>query len=290
MDNHKQMELKNIILLSSVILGAASQQPPADGPSDSDIEALQTAVNGGRQPVVAFDGRSFYIPAIPTTCQNGPYRLLKQDSGIYYWDPTSNSWLITSTCNGLRCKELECVPARVRAQTRYVFAIRLYPHIEILGFKTIRYDDHLECRCKQCHDLDYNNCTCKDSCPNHVSEVKVRDTYCQWREAVPKYSEAPKEIAIPASPYAKGYCFCCEVPLSCPRGKVFSRNDCVCKCPYVLSCSPKHYWNEQYCKCKCKIVYKCPFTQFWDETTCSCKDLEIQTIGIATTGPVPEAE
>ena len=93
----------------------------------------------------------------------------------------------------------------------------------------------------------------------------MRDTYCQWNESVPRY------VVVPSHFYAKGVCFCCEVPLSCPRGKVFSRIDCECKCPFVLSCSPNHYWSEVDCRCKCKKVYKCSFLQRWNEATCQCE-------------------
>ena len=266
------MDFRTVILISSLFLGVLSISE-GPGPSDADIEALRNAIDGGRTPAVAFDGRSFVRPAIPATCQDGPYKLLKQDSGIYYWEPKSNAWLITSTCNGLRCKELECVAASVSVQTMYVFAVRMYPHFQILGFRTIKYEDHLECRCKQCQDFKFNECNCKDSCPNHVSEVKVRDTYCQWNESLPRYVVAPRSTLelIPVFPYAKGQCFCCEVPLSCPRGKVFSRINCECKCPFVLSCSPNHYWSEVDCRCKCKSVYKCSFLQRWNEATCQCE-------------------
>ena len=190
------------------------------------------------------------IPVQP--CKSGPKKILRKDfiggSQFVYYSFRDRELLHYRSCNGLRCPELRCVSRYNRINFQYVLKIKVmnwFPYYQIVGIVPYKWVNHVRCDCESCQDIkEFDKCRCEDNCPNVDAKAeKIRDSFCQWRERVP----------FPISPvfqYAAGSCYCCRVPLSCPRGQYFHRGECRCKCRFVLSCRPGYYFSHRTCSCQ----------------------------------------
>ena len=199
------------------------------------------------------DGAFVKIPIL--NCKNGPRKILKKDviggSQYIYYSFKAQGLLHHSSCTGLKCSELRCLSRYNRTHVETVIKIKVLsvpPYFQIVGFVPYKWVDHLRCDCQSCQDIkEYDNCQCEDRCPNVDAKAeKIRGSFCKWRELRPNILPAGFQ-------YTPGRCECCRVPLSCPKGRFFSRESCSCKCvPYRYP--PGHFFNYRSCQCE-RLVY-----------------------------------
>ena len=223
---------------------------------------------------IAYEGpESLTSLTAPLACTSGPQRVIHTQGNILFWP-----LIIRKTCDGLRCNDPKCLPRSVvyRTATRYAYRIHhSYPlKFEFLGYRTVRYADHIGCRCQQCSDFkDFKQCHCQKRCPNVPFNPLNQDSYCLWREArlvARPLAESSAILVSSGLQYAKGSCTCCRVPRSCRNPlHVFSRIDCRCQCRYQQSCPPNKYFDQNKCSCQCPAIRCLPHYE-QDPDTCKC--------------------
>ncbi len=170
-------------------------------------------------------------------------------ANVFYWPP-----IYQRTCNNLFCKDPPCIARKTIWVSRCVLVYKFINGCwRRLGFRTIRYLDHLECGCKECRDVkDRYWCERTKPCPNTKSDKD----FCYWipgpvigppigkRQAA---EEAPASL-VPV-PFPRGRCDCCT-PIYCPYPKIFDKKTCSCVCP-TIKCPPGRIFNPKTCQCDC---------------------------------------
>lgn len=165
---------------------------------------------------------------------------------MFYWPP-----IYHGSCDNLYCKDPPCIARRKIWRFKCVLVYRYIRGCwRKLGFRTIRYEDHLECGCKTCNDIkDKKWCEMATHCPNNDR----KDAFCYWRTGIfpiigkRQVESAELSIAIPRPIPAR--CACCNPPV-CLLPKVFNKATCSCVCKTTV-CPRGRVHNPLTCQCDC---------------------------------------
>lgn len=167
-------------------------------------------------------------------------------ANVFYWPP-----IYRGSCDNLFCRDPPCIARRKVWRYRCVLVYKFIRGCwRKIGFRTISFEDHLSCSCKQCNDIkDQKWCMKTTPCPNSNN----KNSFCFWRPGIfpiigKRQVEAETSIALPR-PVPLARCACCT-PFPCPAPKIFNRNTCSCVCP-VVRCPPGRVFNPWTCKCDC---------------------------------------
>lgn len=120
----------------------------------------------------------------------------------FHWPP-----VYKGSCDKLKCKDPPCIARKTIWRFRCVLVYKIVNGCwKRIGFRRIRFLDHLSCSCKQCSDIESKSvCVNTKPCPNSYK----LNSFCF---------------------YKPGGCDCC-VPYPCPPGQVFDKKTCSCVCP-----------------------------------------------------------
>lgn len=140
----------------------------------------------------------------PKRCEDGPARVIHTVKGQFFWPP-----IYRGTCDKLFCKDPPCIARKFIWRSRCVLVYKLiHGYWKKIGFRTVRYIDHLKCGCKECSDIkDAKTCINTKPCPNTKSKL----SFCYYD-------------------FKKRDCDCC-IPYPCPPGQWFNKRTCSCDCP-----------------------------------------------------------
>lgn len=90
---------------------------------------------------------------IPLPCRFGPQRIVHIEGDIFHWP-----LIIKDTCNWLYCPHpTSCIPllqgfrTTIRRAYRILFINPLT--VQFLGYKRVKYTDHIICQCRNCNDI-----------------------------------------------------------------------------------------------------------------------------------------
>ena len=213
---------------------------------------------------------------LPLTCENGPRRVIHSIEDEFHIPQ-----IYKGTCTGLPCEDESCRIKRSQQKRKCVLVYRFVRGQWVrIGFRTVRYLDHLECECKQCkHITSRAACIETTSCPNVNSET----SHCYWRPFIfPTDGVSQQEIELTdeaqlerelmpvpvPGPVPIGRCDCCT-PFTCRPPKVFNKQTCSCKCRPTF-CKPPKYQDQSTCRCRCPPA-RCVPPRVQNPITCNCE-------------------
>ena len=151
------------------------------------------------------------------------FQKLLAPNNVFYWPP-----IYRGSCDDLFCKDPPCIARTKVWRTRCVLVYKFIRGCwRKIGFRPIRYLDHLSCGCKRCSDIvDKKWCVKTTPCPNSYD----KDSFCYWRPGPFPIGKRQVEAASSFVPVPFSRCDCCT-PKPCPFPKIFDNATCSCVCP-----------------------------------------------------------
>ena len=209
----------------------------------------------------------------PMACEEGPKKVIHSIEDEFHIPQ-----IYKGSCSGLPCDVENCRIKRSQFKTKCVLVYRFQDGQWVrIGYRTVRYIDHLECECKQCkHITSRAMCVKTTTCPNANSKT----SHCYWKSLIlPSDGVSQQEIQqnydyeahierLHIKPIPFGRCDCCT-PYVCRPPKIFNKPTCSCKCRVIL-CKPPKYQDQNTCRCRCTAI-PCKPPKYQDPNTCRCR-------------------